>query len=287
MDRPGLAGSPGLRPRDFPVGPGQAASTANSFVPHTSMAAGVTNITTVTTDFRGSFRSPAAVLVTARIRDGPLLTVPLGRRIVRRLDERDIYPAVYAPADGVGWTEGLDAEDLADVLRSVLHEGYADASDEEMNDALANVLDSISPAEAFNFASALDRIGKGASQLISDPTFAAVAQTALPILGGAAGTMIGGPIGTALGGSSQPGGERPAHPPDQPRHGSAGCRDRRRLRRWRPHRAWPPRGSSRRARVDPSNPVRHSTARRVPHRRWQVARPPRRRAWCSRSSPMC
>lgn len=119
---------------------------------------------------------------------------------MRRLDERDIYPAVYAPADGVGWTEGLDAEDLADVLRSVLHEGYADASDEEMSDALANVLDSISPAEAFNFASALDRIGKGASQLISDPTFAAVAQTALPILGGAAGTMIGGPIGTALGG---------------------------------------------------------------------------------------
>jgi hypothetical protein len=107
---------------------------------------------------------------------------------------------VYAPADEVGWTEGLDAEDLADVLRSALHEAYAGASDEEMSDALANVLDSISPAEAFNFAAALDRIGKGASQLISDPTFAAVAQTALPILGGAAGTMIGGPVGTALGG---------------------------------------------------------------------------------------
>jgi hypothetical protein len=142
---------------------------------------------------------------------------------VRRLDERDIYPAVYAPADGVGWTERLDAEDLADVLRSVLHEGYADASDEEMSDALANVLDSISPAEAFNFASALDRIGKGASQLISDPTFAAVAQTALPILGGAAGTMIGGPIGTALGGklgslaaSALPTRPGPAQPTAQP-----------------------------------------------------------------------
>jgi hypothetical protein len=118
---------------------------------------------------------------------------------VRRLDERDIYPAVYAPADEVGWTESLDAEDLADVLRSALHEEYADASDEEMSGALANVLDSISPAEAFNFASALDRIGKGASQLISDPTFAAVAQAALPVLGGAAGTMVGGPVGTALG----------------------------------------------------------------------------------------
>lgn len=45
---------------------------------------------------------------------------------MRRLDDRDIYPAEYAPADGVGWTEGLDAEDLADVLRSALHEKYAD-----------------------------------------------------------------------------------------------------------------------------------------------------------------
>jgi len=81
-----------------------------------------------------------------------------------------------------------------------LHEEYADASDEEMSDALANMLDSISPAEAVSFASALNQIGKGASQLISDPAFAAVAQVALPVLGGAAGTMIGGPVGAALGG---------------------------------------------------------------------------------------
>jgi hypothetical protein len=118
---------------------------------------------------------------------------------VRRLDEGDIYPAVGALADEAEWAEDLDAEDLADVLRSALHEEYANASDEEVGDALANVLDSMSPAEAFNFASALNQIGKGAGQLISDPTFAAVAQTALPILGGAAGTMIGGPVGTALG----------------------------------------------------------------------------------------
>jgi hypothetical protein len=69
-----------------------------------------------------------------------------------------------------------------------------------MEDALANVLDSLSPAEAFNFSSALDRIGKGSSRLISDPAFASVAHTALPVLGGAAGTLIGGPAGTALGG---------------------------------------------------------------------------------------
>ena len=86
------------------------------------------------------------------------------------------------------------------MLRSTLHEGYADASDDEMEDALANVLDSLSPAEAFNFASALNQIGKSASQVVSDPAFVSVARTALPVLGGAAGTLIGGPAGTALGG---------------------------------------------------------------------------------------
>jgi hypothetical protein len=112
---------------------------------------------------------------------------------MRHLDETYGYPA----ADEAGWD--MDAGELAEALRSALDEGYADASDEEMDDALANVLDSLSAAEAFNFTSALNRIGKSAGQLVSDPTFAAVAQTALPILGGAAGTMIGGPVGTALG----------------------------------------------------------------------------------------
>ena len=69
------------------------------------------------------------------------------------------------------------------MLRSTLHEGYADASDDEMEDALANVLDSLSPAEAFNFGSALNQIGKSASRVVSDPTFVSVAQTALPVLG--------------------------------------------------------------------------------------------------------
>ena len=115
---------------------------------------------------------------------------------MRRLDESYSYTA----GGESGWTEGLDDEELADVLRSTLHESYADASDDEMEDALANVLDSLSPAEAFNFASALNRIGKGASRLMSDPAFVSVAHTALPVLGGAAGTLIGGPAGTAVGG---------------------------------------------------------------------------------------
>jgi hypothetical protein len=117
---------------------------------------------------------------------------------VRYLDEGEFYPGAFADEDS--WAEDLDAADLTDALRSALSEDYAEASDEEIGDALANVLDSMSAAEAFNFGSALNRIGKGASQLVSDPTFAAIAQTALPIIGSAAGTMIGGPAGTALGG---------------------------------------------------------------------------------------
>ena len=116
---------------------------------------------------------------------------------MRYLDEGEFHPDAFASEDG--WAEDLDAADLTDALRSSLSEEYADASDEEIDDALANVLDSMSAAEAFNFTSALNRIGKSASQLASDPTFAAVAQTALPILGSAAGTMIAGQAGTGLG----------------------------------------------------------------------------------------
>ena len=103
----------------------------------------------------------------------------------------------YPVAGEAGW-EAMPA-DLAEALRSALHEGYADASDAEMDDAVANVLDSMSAAEAFNFASALNQIGKGAGQLISDPTFQAVARTALPAVAGIAGGAIGGPLGAAVG----------------------------------------------------------------------------------------
>jgi hypothetical protein len=103
----------------------------------------------------------------------------------------------YPVAGEAGW-ETMPA-DLAEALRSALHDGYSDASDAEMDDAVANVLDSMSAAEAFNFASALNQIGKGAGQLISDPTFQAVARTALPAVAGIAGGAIGGPLGAAVG----------------------------------------------------------------------------------------
>ena len=118
---------------------------------------------------------------------------------MERLDRDGIYPAVGALPGGASWAEALEAEEFGDVLRSAMREEYADAGVEEMGDALVNVLDSMSPAEAFNFSSALNRIGKSASRLTSDPTFIQIARTAAPIAGGALGTMVGGPVGTALG----------------------------------------------------------------------------------------
>lgn len=104
-------------------------------------------------------------------------------------------------ADELSWAgeEALPDLDLGGAMRSALREEYAWASDEEMQDALDNVLDAMSPAEGFNFGAALSQIGKSASRLASDPTFVQIAKTAAPIAGGALGSLVGGPIGTALG----------------------------------------------------------------------------------------
>jgi len=109
------------------------------------------------------------------------------------------YPAAGEMTGEYAWDEDLEAEELADVLRSTMRQEYAGASDEEMGDALESVLDSMTPAEAFSFGSALNQIGKSASRLASDPAFIQVVRTAAPIAGGAVGTAIGGPLGTALG----------------------------------------------------------------------------------------
>ena len=118
---------------------------------------------------------------------------------MRGLYDSGSYPAAGAVLGEAAWVEALSAEELADVLRSSLREEYADASDAEMGDALENVLDSMSAAEAFNFGSALGQIGKSVTKLASDPAFAQIVRTAAPIAGGALGTLIGGPVGTALG----------------------------------------------------------------------------------------
>lgn len=106
-----------------------------------------------------------------------------------------------------GWSDDWPTEDwvsdstnAVSGLRLVLSEDYTDATDAEMAEALEQVMDTMSPAESFNFGSALNQIARTAGQALSDPTVASIAKTALPIAGGALGTVIGGPVGTALGG---------------------------------------------------------------------------------------
>ena len=102
--------------------------------------------------------------------------------------------------EGLDWFEEQpDRADLADVLRCSLHDDYADASEEIIDEALAEVLDSMSPAESLSVAGALSQIGKGAGHLLSDPTFGQIARSALPMAGGALGTVAGGSFGTVLG----------------------------------------------------------------------------------------
>jgi len=137
---------------------------------------------------------------------------------VRSLD-RGGYPTVSELTGESGWSEDLRSEDLADVLRSSLRAEYADASDEELRDALENVFDAISPAEEFSFSAAVNQAGKSFSRLAADPTFRQVVRTAAPIAGGALGTVIGGPLGTALGtqlGNLAAGALAPPVPPPAP-----------------------------------------------------------------------
>jgi hypothetical protein len=99
--------------------------------------------------------------------------------------------------EGTDWLD--DSADLAKALRESLDDEYADATPREMVDALANVLESMSPAEAFSVAKALKQIRRSAGRVLSDPALGQIAGSALPIAGGALGTIIGGPAGTAVG----------------------------------------------------------------------------------------
>jgi hypothetical protein len=95
-----------------------------------------------------------------------------------------------------------DDVDLGEVLRGALLEDYEDALPEELDEALLNIFDTLTPAESFNIGKALSQIEKGAAQALADPTVSQIATTALPIAGATAGTYFGGPgAGTAVGAS--------------------------------------------------------------------------------------
>lgn len=92
-----------------------------------------------------------------------------------------------------------DPAELAVALGEALDDGYAMATIDDLEEALSNVLDSMTAAEAFNFAKALKQIERGAAKVVADPAFNQVAAAVLPLAGGALGTVIGGPVGTSLG----------------------------------------------------------------------------------------
>lgn len=97
---------------------------------------------------------------------------------------------------GPEWS--TEDDDLADVLRDVLHEDYADAGADELDDALESVLAELSPAESINFAKALRRITSGAGSVLSNPLVTRAVRAGLPVGTGALGAVLGGPTGASL-----------------------------------------------------------------------------------------
>lgn len=89
--------------------------------------------------------------------------------------------------------------EMAEGLLEVMHESYADASPEEAEQAVYDLLDAMDAAEGFNFGKILKSIAGPVSSVLRNPIVSQIAKTALPIAGGAVGTLIGGPVGTALG----------------------------------------------------------------------------------------
>lgn len=97
------------------------------------------------------------------------------------------------------WAAEENLDGSVSGLRMVLSDVHSGASDAQIEGALAEVMDAMSPAEAFDFGTALNQIARGAGHALSDPAAASIARTVLPLAGGAAGTFLGGPIGTAMG----------------------------------------------------------------------------------------
>ncbi len=86
------------------------------------------------------------------------------------------------------WEESLED---AETLREVLHEDYADSPSEEMEEALENILNSISLEEGWNIKKILRDIRK-------NKTVGQVLQQGLPAAAGVVGGIYGGPMGSAL-----------------------------------------------------------------------------------------
>jgi hypothetical protein len=94
----------------------------------------------------------------------------------------------------------INTEDELEGFRALFNNRYQNASLDQLDRSLSAVYDSMTPAEEFNFGSALKKIGSAGKSVIKSPIVSKIGATALPIAGAAAGTFIGGPAGTAIGG---------------------------------------------------------------------------------------
>ena len=117
--------------------------------------------------------------------------------------DSDEYFLDEMPAEDVDWND--EFTEMAETLRDSLEDDYG-ATTKQMQEALLDVFDSLSPAESFNLGKALSQIEKGASSAIRDPTIGQLARTALPLAGGAVGTLVGGTARNSCGKPRRPGG---------------------------------------------------------------------------------
>jgi hypothetical protein len=119
------------------------------------------------------------------------------------LESNDPLGGGYGEEDSTGVGESFtddaasaaDRLELSQSLGEALRDEYAYATPEELDEALGKVLESLAPAEAYDFAKALQQAGKSARRVLEDPALAQIAKTALPLAGGA----LGGPAGISLG----------------------------------------------------------------------------------------
>ena len=115
---------------------------------------------------------------------------------------RDQEFADWLDAAGESWAgdETVGGEQSpGELLREVLRDDLADASPEELDEAVGRILDSLSAAEGFNFAQALQQIGTSATKALSDPTVNAILRTAAPVALTGVASLVGGPLGGAVG----------------------------------------------------------------------------------------
>ncbi|WP_227370556.1 hypothetical protein [Halomonas sp. M20] len=81
----------------------------------------------------------------------------------------------------------------AELLREI-SPVYRGMEDDQVDEALSEALDEMTPEEIEGFFSSLGRVAKGLGR-----TLVRAAPKILPVVGGAVGTVVGGPMGTAVG----------------------------------------------------------------------------------------